>query len=147
MYARRRFQANSRTNEERARERVLHARLHSILVIALFSLALGSTACRRSPGQAFGDSLTWQDGTVAIVDYCQHPGSYDVQIEWIGPQGDRKILLKVGDSVPKLSVTTAGDLQAIFCRESDKVPVAWIRATWRDLDGKPIVESYAQYPR
>src|SRR5947209_15261208 len=82
---------------------------------AIAVATLSGISCLRRPSPVpFGDVVTWQGGTVADWDYCEHPGSYDTYFEWVGPAGQRKRLIYTGDDEAVLMVLPNGDLQVRF---------------------------------
>jgi hypothetical protein len=108
-----------------------------VLAILIWSLP--------TEGSRWGESVRWKGGTVAIFDYCSFPGSYNNQVEWVDAQNTRRVLLKVGDSVPHLKVSPNGHVVVTYCHEADR-EFYYIRAVLEDLHAKPIVKKYDQYP-
>lgn len=118
----------------------------SSLLVAGLMLALLGPSCKRSNVAPSGELVPWKSGVVAVFDYCLHPGTYDNRIEWVNGEGNRKLLLRVGDTVPNISVSEGGDLIAIFHREKEGKAV-WVRAMWHEPDSGPALDEHEEYPR
>lgn len=125
----------------------------AVVTVALAGIALTIVIARgpelmrellRTEGLPVGESVQWERGTVAVFDYCAFPGAFDCQVEWVNAEGDRKVLLQVGDSVPNLSVLPNGNLAATYARRGHTGP--WFRAVWKRANAGPTVESYVGHP-
>lgn len=62
-----------------------------------------------------GTTLRWRNGTVGTADYSAHPGRYANRVEWEGAGGERRVLVELGDFIPRLEVT-----------EDDELVVRWM---------------------
>jgi hypothetical protein len=76
-----------------------------IVVSGIMALTIAASLYRQHAlARPNGRALEWKRGVVQQFDYGLHPGSYDMKVEWTGPNGLRKILRPIGDRVAKLYV-------------------------------------------
>ena len=119
----------------------------SVVAMGLLWMVVGGPWFpRRTAGIRFGDRVRWAGGTVGVYDYCSFPGTYDNQIEWKSPAGAPvRVLMEVGDSVPRLLVLGDGRLQAVYCY-FDENKTMYLRARWIAPAADPVVEKFDHDP-
>ncbi len=89
-----------------------------------------------------GEKVRWRGGVVGLCDYSTYPGGYDWQVEWVGDDGERKVLLHIGDdNTPLIRVGRSRELRVYFRRRissahSDNVPML---AVFEDFDHGPVL--------
>lgn len=89
-------------------------------------LVSGGCSGRRSD-PVLMQTFQWQGGEVKVYDYCLHPGSYDCQVEWFGPNKAFVVLVNAGDYRPRITISN-GRLRIVY-----RVRHVNDESTWRTV--------------
>jgi len=136
---------------KRVRRRILLASmvclalLPVILLVAPVGLVFWAWRPVRDRGTMgfYGEAVRWNGGEVGLCDHSTFPGSYWWKVEWHGRDGQRKVLLEIGnDNTPSLEAGTPdGPLEVWYHRqdpESMRYDVPML-ATFGSLEDGPVI--------
>ncbi len=116
----------------------------SCLVMPVVYTVLSVLSPNRKPESAWCSdegAVWWHHGVVAWCDYSRYPGNYDNAVEWRDPDGDVKVLVEVGNTIPELAILPSGSLEVRYRAYPPRGlgKDEWVTVTLRDPDADPVV--------